>query len=310
MRVCCSIVLICIITMQIYAQNKFHELYSDCGISCQSATNYGKYLFLIADRYASITLYDLDKKEKVYTLKMEQRLTKNHQEVVYHCNQCCFGKEKYDEKDEFPLLYVSQRNEMDSVGAFLDVLRIIPYRNTKKSINSIMVDFVQKIYFPVMTDSNSMGNPNAVIDVKKGYIYTYSRNNNKKAPNVTQATFSKFKLPRLRKDGNVCSVVNLTNEDILEAFPCDFSMVNAQGGFYKKNKLIFVQGYPSDNPQYNYIYYREIDLKKKKQVKFVDMLNEGFNVEPEGCWYYGRHVMVADNKGKLYRLIGDKYKVK
>lgn len=286
------------------------KLFAENGMLNQSAANYGRYLFLVSDGLESVTLYDLKKKAIISTCRLVGHKERNGSDIVYHCNQSNFGRDRYESSDFFPLLYVSQRNENDSLGAFLSVLRIVPHYHKKNEISSITVIPVQKIFFPVMTNNNCMGNPNAVIDVNRGFLYTYSRNN-RKADNYLDAVISKFYIPRLYdKDNKIKKVVVLTDDDILESFSCGFSLLNAQGGFFRKNRLYIVQGYPSKKKELNYVFFRTIDLKKRKLIKTVDMLNNGFNTEPEGCWYYKGHVMLTNNGKSIYKLTGNKYKVK
>ena len=288
------------------AQNATLELYADNAMSNQSAANYGKFLFLVADKLDKIMLYDLEKKEPIYTLDLSRsNIIENSS--TSHCNQCCFGKAKFSKKDDFPLLYISQRSPRKTEGAYLDVLRIITYKSDKKKIDSFNVQRVQRIHFPVMTDTNCLGNPNAVIDVKRKKLYTYSRNNNSKAGNFLKAVVSSYKLPSLFTKGKVLENVFLTDADLLNQSYYDFSLLNAQGGFCRKGVIYFVQGYPSDEPELNYVYFRGIDLKKASERMKIDLQKEGFCYEPEGCWYWKGHVWVSTAAGCIYKFSGEKY---
>jgi hypothetical protein len=298
-------------TLVMYAQESSYRLFAENGVVNQSATNWGKYLFIFTDKMASILLYDLEQKNVVYTLKLTPHAELNNNISVYHCNQCHFGKEKYDENDFFPLLYVCQRSKNGPSPAFMNVLRVLPQFDGTRKITSFSIKEVQRIQFPIMTDQNCMGNPCVVIDQKGGFLYTYSRNYNKAASNYNCAVFSKFRIPSLEKRGDsTLHQVFLNDSDILDSFLCDFSLVNVQGGFFRKGKIYLVQGYPSGNPDLNYVYFREIDIKKRKQVRFVDMLADGFKEEPEGCWYYNKTVMISTYGNNFYSLHGKQFKVK
>lgn len=291
---------------KLYAQETF-ELFADNHIENQSAAIFNQYLFSVKDRLSSVSLYDLNKKRLIYTLKLAPHNEKNEDGfLVYHCNQCCFGKERYEENDYFPLFYISQRNPNNTLGALITVFRIVPHTDANSVIDSFEIENVQSIYLPVMTDQNSMGNPNLLIDTKKGFLYTYSRNNNTKASNYGITVISKFDLPALYKNGVLQKEVFLTDHDILDSFPCDFKLINAQGGFLRKGKIYIAQGYPN----VKYVYFREINIKKRRQTKVVDMLDLGFIKEPEGVWYYNGHVMVTTDKKEIFRLNGKQFKVK
>lgn len=291
------------------AQTSDFEFYASNAMPNQSAANYGKYLFLISDGLSRIMLYDLDKREPIYTLSLSG-LDVVDNPSTSHCNQCCFGKEKFSKKDDFPLFYISQRAPRKSEGAYLDVFRIITYKSEKKKIDSLNIQRVQRIHFPQMTDSNCLGNPNATIDVKRGFLYIYSRNNNSKADNYLKSVISSIKLPSLYKEGEIVSDVWLSDLDILEQKKYDFSLLNAQGGFYRNGKLYFAQGYPSTNQELNYIFFRIIDVKGKKAPQSIDMHKDGFKYEPEGCWFWKGLVWISTDQGYIYKLIGKKYKVK
>lgn len=295
--------------MVLLAQESSYCLFADNSVVNQSATNWGKHLFIFTDRMASILLYDLEEKSILYTLKLQPHTELNNNIPVYHCNQCHFGKKKYDRKDYFPLLYVCQRSIKGPSPAFTIVFRVLPEFDDNRRITSFSVREVQRIHFPQMTDQNSMGNPCVVIDSKGGFLYTYSRNYNKRASNFNLATFSKFKLPQIEKEDTTYSQVYLNDSDIIDAFTCDFSSVNVQGGFFRKGKIYLVQGYPSKNPDLNFVYFREVNVKKKKQTRVVDMLADGFYEEPEGCWYYEKKVMISTYGNKIFSLCGKRFRV-
>ena len=309
-----NLIIICLVlffSTSLYAGGYSYEIWADNGIGCQSAANYGNYLFLVKDKLSSVTLYDLESKKIVYTLQLEPRNEKRGGEVINHCNQSCFGKDRLESDDPFPLLYVSQRNPNNKTGAYIDVFRIIVSLDDGRKIKSFQIKQIQRIFLPVMTDKNSMGNPNVVIDTKKGFLYTYSRNNRSKASNYRKAVITQFQLPSLfDENGEIQNVVYLHDSDIIDSFNCDFNLLNAQGGFYRNGKIYFVQGFPSKKEKLNFVYFREIDLKKRKLVRTVDMLANGFRVEPEGCWYYNGYVMIAGGGKKIYKLSGKKYRIK
>ena len=143
------------------------NLFSSDGDWGQSVANYGKYIISVKDQLSSALLYDLEENKRVYRIFLTPHEEKNGTTLIYHCNQCNFGREKYDEQDMFPLLYINQRNPSDSIGALITVYRIIPKLDENDSIVSFSMDHIQNIYLPLMTDENCLGNPNMVIDTKK-----------------------------------------------------------------------------------------------------------------------------------------------
>lgn len=281
------------------------EEYAENSVSGQSAANFDKYLFIISDKLASVTLYDLKKKQQIYTLHLTPHTEKNADgNILYHCNQCNFGNEKFAANDLFPLIYISQRNLECTKRGFNTVFRIIPTLNTKKEIIAFTMKQVQTIYFPKMTDKNCLGTPNIALDKENGYIYTYCRNNNSAAPNNQKAVICKFKTPTIHNlQGKIQKKVVLNDKDILDSFKMDWYMTLAQGGFVKNGKLIFCQGFPNrKNPMYNHVYFHVIDLKSQKQTYVKDLLNIGFKDEPEGVFFYDGMILTTINGKRIFKI--------
>lgn len=266
----------------------------------QSAASYGKYLFLVKDKLASVAIYNLEQKKVSCVAAMPPRNELNGKNTVYHCNQSSFGVEKFVETDSFPLLYVSQRNRSSREGAIVSVLRVLP---TFSQNDMVAVSFqeVQTIFFPVMNDRNCLGNPNVAFDVNEKLMYVYSRNNRKEASNRHQAKLSVFNIPSLRDDsGNVRTVVNLSDADILSAFDSDFSMVNAQGACVVNGTLYIAQLY-SDRKNPKGALLHKIDMKSHARSA-VDLSALGFKGEVEGCWFYNGNLMFSSSGKMLYLL--------
>lgn len=246
----------------------------------QSAAVYGNYAFVVKGGVLQILMYDMERKKKVYSLLQKS----DRKDNIYHSNQSCFGIQKYDPEDMFPVLYVSQRSKGEG-RCFTEVYRIIPLFNADgAAIIAFRVELVQEIYFPQMTKENSMGNVNCVIDRQTGAMYTYSRNNETKDSNYGQCKISQFVVP----DVHTGKVV-LEDSDIRMSFMIDARASNMQGGCIVDDVLYIGQGYPYAN----YVYLNVVDLKKKKLVQRFDLLAIGARFEPEGCFYYDGSVMLC-----------------
>ena len=74
--------------------------------------------------------------------------------------------------------------------------------------------------------------------------------------------------------------------------------MNMQGGFIWNNKLYISQGYLSCN----FIYLRIVDLKNRKLINDIDLLGDGFPIEPEGFFRYGNDVMMSCNGSPIYKF--------
>lgn len=270
----------------------------------QSGAAYGDYLFVVADKLASIVMYNLRTMRTACICTMTphtETVSSSSSSVLYHCNQSTFSTVKYEENDPFPLLYVSQRAPNSTNRCFVNVLRLIPTKNSAGTeYASLKVEVVQTLYLPAATNSNALGNANFTIDPQTGNFYSYSRNNSSSAANYLNCRITKF----ATKNDLSKKEIYLNDSDIEESYEIfdaagkNISALNMQGGFIWNSKLYIAQGYPSCN----FIYMRVVDLKQKKLVTDIDLLGDGFPEEPEGFFMYGGHAMMSTNSANVYRF--------
>lgn len=294
------LILFCSLLFLFNASCQRLETYANNSKGNQSAAAYGKYLFLVKDKLASVAVYNIEKKSVSCVYSMTPRNDMNGKQTVFHCNQSSFGVEKFIEADSFPLLYVSQRNRTANEGAILSVFRVNP-EFVEGEMVSFSLEEVQTVYFPVMNDSNCLGNPNVAIDTAKKVMYVYSRNNRKEALNRHKAKLTTFKIPTLRdREGNVIREVRLSDDDILSSFSSDFSMVSAQGACAKSGMLYIAQVY--SNPQYKRgAVLHKINMDSQEHTT-IDLSSLGFKGEIEGCWTYNGNLMFSSSGKMLYLL--------
>lgn len=258
----------------------------------QSSACYQDYLFLVTQSRNAIYLYNMRAKRLLCSLSLDAELDYSSTgSDLYHCNQATFGVDFYEQGDEFPLLYISQRARED-LRCFVDCYRIIPFRTDSLSdFTSFEIQLVQTIYFPKMTNDNALGNVNCVIDQEKQLMYTYSRNNNKKDKNYGNCKISSFQIPNVYQP-----VVFLEDKDIIDSFQISCSAINMQGGCIKDGFLFIGQGYVSAG----YIYMNVVDISQRVIHKRFDLLSMGVEWEPEGCFVYDGRIMVSSNDTNLW----------
>ena len=274
------------------------------GIVHQSAANYGKYLFMVQDKLAGITLYDLEKAKPLFHLSLTPYEERNYigtGSVLYHCNNTSFGTEFFDRNDVFPLLYVTQRQVKESLRAFVVVLRIVPHFGPEQEIDSFSAERVQTIYMPGMSEKNRLGHPNIIIDRKRNDIVTYSRYNNSNSKYDQLGRITRLRLPSLRNaNGEIQQTVYLDDKDITDSFDTEWNMTYAQGGFVQGDLLVIGQGFPTK--KHAPVNVRVIDLKKRKTVGTTNIYDMGFDDEPEGVFLYKGKVMVSSIRKNIYVL--------
>lgn len=256
--------------------------YAPLNISHQSAATYDNYAVFVSDGRMRMYLYNLAKKEMIYSLGL-----KGVNRNIYHCNQSSFGVEKYDDSDFFPLLYVSQRAGTNG-RCFIEVFRIIPhYKSEIREFDSFDVELVQIVHLPKMTYENSLGNANCTIDSDNELMYIYSRNNNSLDDNFEQCKITQFAIPDVHEQ-----VVSLENKDILSSFFIDVSALYMQGGCINNSRLYIGQG----DPAAGFVYLNVVDLTRQELVGRYDLQESGFNWEPEGCFFYDGSIVLTHTR--------------
>lgn len=273
-----------------------YSLYAKKTVSAQSAACYGNYLVFVSKQVSRMTLYNMQSKKILYRLNLEPKTEMRGKVDVYHANNSSFGRKKYTEKDLFPLLYVSHR-ENNAKRGVLDVYRIIPYRrNGKSDYDSLAVEQIQTVYYPVMTDDNAMGCPWTVIDPDNDFMYTYSRNNRSKASNRGKCRLSKFGIPLISVNRDS---ILLNDADILEASDLGYNATLSQGACIYHGRMYIVQGVPQKTGK---VYLRVVDLEKGKLIRTYNLHASGFDEEPEGCFIYKGKLMVATTRKNIYQF--------
>ncbi len=248
--------------------------FSRDGIGHQSAACYGDYAFFISNKMIDVMVYNMRTNQRIYTLKQDPLGTG----AIYHCNQACFGTQKYSEEDPFPLLYISQfQNKKQQ--CFITVFRVLPTSaGIDQEYTAFALECIQTIYLPIATDDNCFLYANTIIDTDNNYLYTYSHNNNPNLENHLTCKISKFNIPNPLESNSVY----LSDSHILDSFFIPVSGVNMQGGAYQ-NGLIFIG---RGSPAAGYVYLYVVDLASKRLWYTVDLLNNGFSWEPEGVFFY------------------------
>lgn len=264
------------------------------GFSAQSGDCYGDYLVLVTKYESKVALYNLKQKKLCCIFHQDPKMDMCGDVDIYHANNSSFGLQKFKETDPFPLLYVSNRVNKENRGV-LDVLRLVPLKSEDaEDYDSLLVQNVQTIYFPVATDENALGSPWTVIDKENNRMYTYSRNNRSKAPNYAICRISKFKIPSVGES----SEVFLNEEDILDSYEVDFKALYAQGACIHQGKMYIAQGISHQTG----VWLRVIDLKQRKLEKSYDLKKAGFSQEPEGCFLYNNQLILATGSKFIFTM--------
>lgn len=252
---------------EVFKDDYSFTLFANNSYTNQSAAVWREYLFLIPKYRGKIYMYNLKEKRLLCTFGMESMTELCNGYDIYHCNQTTFGTDFYENSDPFPLLYISQRARNDN-RCFTEVFRILPLKKENDGdYTSMELRLVQTIYFPPMSEANSLGNVNCVIDSENRLLYTYSRNNVKTDSNYRQCKISCFNIPNAYEE-----VVYLEDSDIKSSFMIDISAYYMQGACIVGRYLCIARGAAS----VKYIDLNIVDLKTQQMKKQIDLFGNGY----------------------------------
>lgn len=250
----------------------------DINIQLQGCDCYNDYLFQCIDSNAKIGVFDLK------TRTLIEKVSMIDTNANYHCNCVSFGTEKYDNADEYPLLYISMQDPNSSVTT---VHKCLVFR-VQYIGGHFTFTLVQTITYPEWAEGFYYAN--AVVDKENKKMILLSLTNYPYIGDYGNTLkYYVFDLPKL-SDGNVTlqiadSLYNATIYDI---------PANQDAKVYN-NKL-----YLSTATNYGKIYV--VDLSTNKVVSIVDLYNNGISAEPEGLAIYDERILSIQSDRKVYEL--------
>lgn len=248
---------------------------SSDGMAHQSAACYGDYAFLISNKMINVSVFNMRNNTRIFDLRNQPPLGTG---TIYHCNQACFGIQKYSEEDYFPLLYISQFQNKNN-RCFIQVFRVLPTSaGTGQEFTAFTFEKIQTIYFPVFTDENCLFYANAVIDTDNHFIYTYSYDRNSAAETYHLCKISKFNIP----DPLSSKSFSFSDSDILDSYYIPTEGPYMQGAAYHDGLLYIGKGMPAKG----FVNLHVVDLVNRRLWFSVDLLGNGFSWEPEGAFFY------------------------
>ena len=201
--------------------------------------------------------------------------------IAPHANSVCFGTERYDEGDTYPLLYVNAYNTALPTGACY-VYRLLNNMSTSLQ-QTILIDFTSD---PIWAGDGSSVRPygNFIVDTDNNKLYAYVMID---SLNVTR--FFTFNLPTLSQG----SIVRLSTSDIEEYFDIEW-MYYMQGVCYFNGKIYASCGFTSADCK---LY--AVDLTTKKVTSVVPL--GGFVGEPETVFVYNDELYLSSGTS-LFKL--------
>ncbi len=222
--------------------------------------------------------------------------------ILPHSNAVVFGSEKWEETDEFPLLYSNvynnYQNDRNRREGTCCVYRIT---HTHGVFDATLV-MLLRIGFtddPVwrsekVADIRPYGN--FVIDRDKNILYAFTMRD---ADHTTR--YFSFSLPK-KTDGVLCPeygvpVVVLGKEDILSQFDTEYHTF-IQGACCHNGLIYSSEGFNREIPPA----LRVIDPAAQKQIAHVNLLDMGYDCEAEFIDFRGERCFYSDAHGVIYQV--------
>lgn len=269
----------------------------------QDGAIYGDYLFRFAND-GHCFVYSLSQQEQIAEFCIDKTDL-----LKPHSNSVGFGTERYDETDEFPLLYTNIYNNYAKQEERLEGVCCV-YRITREGasftgtlVQVIRIGFVEERELwkslPGNEDVRSYGN--FVPDVFRDRMYVFLMRDQE---HVTR--YFSFALPRLA-DGVYderwgVKVVTLRKEDILVQFDDEY-MHYMQGACAYDGKIYSAEGFDMKSPdQVDRPGIRVIDMDERRQLVYFDLCTLGKDLEPELMDFEGDTLYYMDIAGHTYKV--------
>lgn len=259
----------------------------------QGAASYGNFLFHFTSG-AICNIYDLEQKAHLGQMQYEMSELK-------HCDTACFGVYKVDEKDEFPVIYLSgsQVDKLDSYG-LIWVYRIIhDGENWNLKLHQI-------IKTPVVKDVGIC--PDALLDNYDGCMWIMGWKTNLAKPQKNGSgvylNFAKFKTPALEEgiiDKNGIRNVSLPMADAITSFVVNNAHAIQQGICLWNNKVYVPYGVST-------LGYQGVDivsLDEGRVVRNINLMGSSV-IEPEAVFFYKGEMFIADQATTIKRVVNFK----
>ena len=259
----------------------------------QGAASYGKYLFHFTSG-TICNIYDLE--QKVHLGQMQYEMSE-----LKHCDTACFGAYKVDEKDEFPVIYISgsQVDKPDDYGLIwvYRILHIGEVWNLKLH---------QIIKTPVVEEVGAF--PDALLDNYDGCMWIMgwitSLANPKKNGSGAYLNFVKFKTPAIEDgilDENGIRNVTLSMAESITSFVVNDAHAIQQGICLWNHKVYVPYGVST-------LGYQGVDivsLDEGRVVRNINLMGSSV-VEPEAVFFYKGEMYIADQATTIKRVVNFK----
>ena len=247
--------------------------------SFQGGACYGDYLFMFTENNTTCWVYNL----LTGTLLQTINIPSEERGFVSqcHCNTVNFGTEKYDDDDQFPLIYVSTGYASGGYSGAL-VYRIVV--NTESDVTTYSLTLVQTVRIP--------SNWSEFIVGKDGDCYIKTEDNG--------IVYYRMRMPKLSQGDVTLDFVNALSVCHLTPQPSWYNGSRNQGHIYHNGKIYLVSGVPTSETSLFIV----INLSTGEREVEIDLYNTlGLHSEPEALFIWdGRFCIAFRSNANVYAL--------
>ena len=240
----------------------------------QGGACYGDYFVQGYETNEFITIYNLKTKSYVTTLSIPAPPPSSKT----HSNTLNFGVQKYDENDDFPLLYISSGYQTNNIS-YIYVYRI--YKNSKED-SDFSVSLIQTIS---LCGFNSW--TEGIIDVENNFLWI------KYEPQGVYG-YAKYALPSIES-----SQVSINYADYLQDFKLERQPAGSsnQGHLLIDNRIILVSGVPIGGQTLALVSINTMTQQRELILDLSEVGLHNYNVdnyfEPESLIFYNNQLMIC-----------------
>lgn len=238
------------------------------GTSTQDMVIYGDTAISFSDALKQVSLISLSQHKQVGTLSATVSTN-------VHCNTVSFGP-KYAATDKLPLIYVAQSSNKHATNVY----RVVDNR----------LELIQTITF------NGAKNTLTCFDsASKDYMYVIAWNGSSdRTPNIYKIATPSTSTSSvdLSKETDYFSIYYVNSYEVIQGVTIKDGMMYQTRGY----KSGFKKWYESGGQ------LAVIDLKEKKPVQLINLLNNGFEYEPEGIDFQGDKLWICDQPGNFFEV--------
>lgn len=277
----------------IFKMEQYFQLVKNGG-GQQGAALYGDYLFH-ATVNSEIHIYNMKEKKHITTLKLG---------TMGHADTMSFGRQKVDESDDFPVLYISG-SQSNTIGKGGDIyVYRIQRTSDETGEEKWQGTLIQHIVTPDVAIIGSF--PDVVIDTDKKIMWIMGWLNpndyDKEAGANCTNCFSKYNIPDIRDgkpDNKGVYQLTLSEEERLSYFLVYDIHAITQGICLYNGKIICPYGMPS-------LPFKGVDVVDIEKEKITQNVNlKGASIyEAEAAVMYENFLYILGQREYVYKCSG------